>query len=173
MSTRGHSTIDRIVSATLEERERKRDSRSSSVPYPYSRVFFPSLPSCPFFSFRTRLFSRSFFERLSIDFPPPPPASVDESNAAMCIARTALSSLRGPFLVPFIDGRCFDPFTHPSASLIRFSLPVGTRFGFQDAGKDKLHNVENLVRRNEILYTCKFYTYVFYTYMYITDSCAE
>jgi len=139
MSTRGHSTIDRIVSATLEERERERERERKRHLYTAlllslarSRVFPSSLSLLVLLSLRARLFSllRSLQETLLTFLLL---TSVDEYND---VHRTALPSLRGPFFVPFIDSRYFDHFSFSlsfslSLSLSYLLLAFG-RFGFQE-----------------------------------------
>lgn len=121
MSTRGHSTIDRIVSATLEER-RERDTalllsllpvssrsllRSLSSP---SLLFFSSCSlsslsvSLSFFFFLSRLLasSRARSSRISIDFLP---RSWTNPARRRALLRRLLS------LVPFVDGRCLSVFS--------------------------------------------------------------
>lgn len=141
MSTRGHSTIDRIVSATLEEREREREIPLFFCPLPVlaSSLLLP-LP-VPL-ALRARLFSRSFFERLSIDFPSLLPASVDESNATMCIARLfqAFGALFSSLLSMAVTST--PSLILLSLSLIRF-LPVGR---FKISKREKMNSMMSKIQ---------------------------
>lgn len=96
MSTRGHSTIDRIVSATLEERRERYRSSLLSL----AGSLLPSL-SVPLSLGAISLFSRVRSSRLSIDFPP-----LDESKRRRASRGPSPSTLP----VRLVDDHCFDLF---------------------------------------------------------------
>jgi len=113
MSTRGHSTIDRIVSATLEERRER--YRSSSVPFASSLAFLSYRPSSPRYflaRYRLLLLSRSFFETLYRLFPL---LSFPWMNLTGGMHRAALPST---FLVRFVD----DHWLRSFSSVLKFLL---------------------------------------------------
>lgn len=124
-------------------------------PCPLSSSLLLSLP-VPL-SLRACLFSRSFSSRETLYrlSSSSLPASVDESNAAMCIARLfqAFEALFSSLLSMAVTSTSS---LRPSPSLIRF-LPIG-RFGFQDVRKYEVHKIHSEIQSAEMIHTCKFYT---------------